>query len=84
MWNLKNNINEQTKQKQTHRHREQTVGCQRGGGLGGLRGQGEEIEKCRSVVTNSRGDAKYSAGSTANNTVVTVGGARWVLDYQSL
>ena len=31
MWNLKKNINEQTKQKQTHRYREQTDGCQRGG-----------------------------------------------------
>ena len=36
MWNLKNKINEQTKQKQTHGHREQTDDCQRGGGLGGV------------------------------------------------
>ena len=34
MWNLKSNINEQIKQKQTHRYREQTDGFQRGGGLG--------------------------------------------------
>ena len=34
LWNLKNKINEQTKQKQTHRYREQTDGCQMGGGLG--------------------------------------------------
>ena len=34
MWNVKNNINKQTKQKQTHRYREQTDGCQRRGGLG--------------------------------------------------
>ena len=27
MWNLKNNTNEQTKQKQTPRYREQTDGC---------------------------------------------------------
>ena len=32
MWNLKNKINEQTKQKQTHTSREQTVGCQIVGG----------------------------------------------------
>ena len=35
MWNLKydrNNLS--TKQKQTHRHREQTCGCQRGQGEG--------------------------------------------------
>ena len=30
-WNLKNNINEQTKQKQTHRYREENDGCQREG-----------------------------------------------------
>ena len=35
MWNLKNNINEQIKQEQTHRYREQIEGCQRGRGLGG-------------------------------------------------
>ena len=35
MWNLESKINEQTKQKQTHRHREQTSGCQRGRGLEG-------------------------------------------------
>ena len=34
MWNLINKMNEQTKLKQTHRYREQTGGCQRGGGLG--------------------------------------------------
>ena len=30
MWNLKNNTNEYTKQKQTHRLRKQTYGYQRG------------------------------------------------------
>ena len=34
LWNLKNKINEQTKLKQIHRHREQTGGCQREGFLG--------------------------------------------------
>ena len=33
LWNLKNNINEQTNQKQTHRYRAHTDGCQRGGRL---------------------------------------------------
>ena len=32
MWNLKNKTNEQTEQKPAHRYREQTGGCQRGGG----------------------------------------------------
>ena len=34
LWNLKNNEGEQTKQEWTHRHREQTDSCQRGGKLG--------------------------------------------------
>ena len=34
MWNLKNNINEQTKQKQTHRYKEQTDGFGGGGNSG--------------------------------------------------
>ena len=34
MWNVKNKINEQTKQKEAHRHREQTYGSQREGYLG--------------------------------------------------
>ena len=34
MCNLKNIINEQTKQRQTHRYREQIDGCQMGEGLG--------------------------------------------------
>lgn len=31
MWNLQNKTNEQTKLKQSHRHREGPGGCQRGG-----------------------------------------------------
>ena len=34
MWKIKNETKEQTKQKQTHRYREKTSGCQ-GEGLGG-------------------------------------------------
>ena len=30
-WNLKNKTNQPTKQKQTQRHKEQMVDCQRGG-----------------------------------------------------
>ena len=33
MWNLKYDTDESMKQEQTHRHREQTGGCQ-GGGVG--------------------------------------------------
>ena len=42
MWNLKNQTNEQTEQKQSHWYREQIGGCQRGGGMGsGEIGQGD-------------------------------------------
>ena len=34
MWNLKHNTNISMKQKQTHRQREQTCGCQGGEGVG--------------------------------------------------
>ena len=42
MWNPKNKINEQEKQKQTHRYREQTDRSQRGGVLGE---KGERIKR---------------------------------------
>ena len=29
---------------------------------------------------NSHGDVKYSIGNIVNNTVITMDGARWVLD----
>ena len=54
MWNLKNKENKQTKQKKTHRHREQTVGCQMWavrGRFGRLDEKGEGIKKYKSVVT---------------------------------
>ena len=41
-----NNINEQTKQEQTHRYREQTNGCQRGGRAWGL---GKKVKELRSM-----------------------------------
>ena len=58
MWNLKNNINEQTRQKQSHRYREQTVGCQRRRGWGAwgvaeLGKNSEGIKKYRSQLQNS-------------------------------
>ena len=42
MWNLKNKINEETKQKQTHRYREQT-------GLPDARGLGEWVKKAKGL-----------------------------------
>ena len=40
MWNIKyDKMNLSTKQKQTHRHREQTCGCLGGAGWGGMDGE---------------------------------------------
>ena len=50
MWNLKNKINEQAKQKQTHRYREQTDDYQMGGGSG-MGGKCEGIKKEKLPVT---------------------------------
>ena len=47
-WNPKNKINEQTKLKQTHRHREPIDGCQSQGQVGAL---GEGLKKYEWVVT---------------------------------
>ena len=63
---VKNNINEQTKQKQIHRYRKQTHGCQRAGGVEGMGKKGEGIEKHR-LVFNSPGYVKYSTGNTVND-----------------
>ena len=51
VWNLKNNVNEQTKQKQIHRYREQIDGCQKGRRLEDWVKKGEGIEKYKLVVT---------------------------------
>ena len=50
MWNLKNKINEQTKQKQTHTYWEQTECCQMRGGFGGMCEKDIEIKEYRLVV----------------------------------
>ena len=48
MWNLKNKINKQTKQKQIHRCGEQTDVCQRGEGMDE---KAEGIKKYKLAVT---------------------------------
>ena len=51
MWNLKSKINEQTKQKQTHGHRDETDdGCQSEQSFGGLHQKGEGVKKYKLVV----------------------------------
>ena len=62
----------QVKQKQTHRYREQTNGC-----------QVDKVKRLRSTdwwLQNSRGDVKPSTGNTVNNTAITMCGARWGLE----
>ena len=52
MWNLKNKINEQADQKQTHRYREHFDGCQMKGGLKRcIKKISEGIKKYKLVVT---------------------------------
>ena len=51
MWNLKNKINKQTKQKQNRRYREQTDDFQMGGGFSPLDERGEVIKKYKLEVT---------------------------------
>ena len=46
MWNLKNNINQQAEQKQTHRYRERFYGYQMGERLGGWV---KKLKGCRST-----------------------------------
>ena len=64
MWNLKNKISEQTKQKQTHRYREQTDSCQRGGDFRGLGEKGEEIKQRKILIDT-------------DNSVVVTRGKEW-------
>ena len=50
MWNLKNKINKQTKQKQTHRYREHLMVARWERGLGRMDEKGE-IKKYKLLVT---------------------------------
>ena len=57
MWNLKSKTNEQTKQKQSHRYREQTDGCQRGRNGGEERNRWERLRG-----TNFQSENKWVKG----------------------
>ena len=70
IYNLKNKINEETKLKQTYRHREETDGWQRGRETGE---KGERIKKYKLVVINRYGDVKYNIGNTVNVVITTYG-----------
>ena len=75
-WNLKNNINEQTKLKQTHRYTEQTDGYQRGGGLKNWMKKVKELRSTDWFLQNSHRDVKCSIGNIVNNIVIMMCGAR--------
>lgn len=70
--------NKQSKQKQTHRYREQTDGCQTGGGSGGWMKKVKGLRSTNWQLHNSHGNVNYSIGNTVNNTIITMYGARAV------
>ena len=77
MWNL-NNINEQRKLKQTHRHREQTGGCQRERGLGDWGGKVKRLRSTDWYLQNSHGEvSKLTIGNTVNDIAVSMNDASW-------
>ena len=82
MWNLKNKINEQMKQEKTHRCREQTDDCQSGGKLGDWMKKVKGLGSTSWGFQNSHRDLKYSLGNVVTNIVITMHGARWVLEIK--
>ena len=80
LWDLKNEIKEPTKQKQTHRHREQTDGHQMGGRLGGWVKKVKGYGRAGGKLQDSHGDVQDSTGNRLNNNVITICGSRWLLE----
>lgn len=52
----------------------------RGAGVQGLVQSGEGIQRCKLVVPEYSGDVKDSTGNTVSGTVITMCGARWILE----
>ena len=71
MWNLKNEINEHTKQKQTHR--EQSDDSQREGGLEAWLWKVKGLRNTDQWLQESR-DVKYSIGNIVSIIVTTMYG----------
>ena len=80
MESKKDKINQQTKQKQTHRYREKTDGCQMEGGLGNWVKNVKGLRSTNWLLQNNHRDVRYSIGNVVNNTVITMYGATWLLD----
>ena len=72
--------------KQTHKTRnkpgdtENKLKFAKGEGVGGLGVKGEGLNSTNGQLRSSHRDVKYSTGNTVNNIVITVHGARWVLN----
>ena len=75
-----NSVIEQTKQKQTHRYTEQNDGCQMGAGLGDWVTKLKGWRSTDWQLQNSHADVKCSAGNRVKIVVITMCGARWVLE----
>ena len=75
MWDLKNKINEQTKQKQISRYREHFDG------FGEMGDKGEGLRSALASYENSHRDVKCSTGNAVSNLVITVCAVRWALDF---
>ena len=75
MWNLRNNIKEQTRQKQDS---ENKLMISRWEGVGWKRGRDYDVQITWNK--NSHGNVKYNIGTIVSNIVITMYGARWVLD----
>ena len=80
MWNLKDKINKQTKQKHIHRCREQAEGGQRGGRLGRWVKRAKGLRSADCWLQNSHGGVKYSLGNILNNIPLTMCAVRWVVN----
>ena len=80
MWNLKNKINTQTKLEQIYRYGEHTVEYPRGGKLVGWMKKLKGLRSTDWQLQNSHKDIKYIIRTILNNTVITMYGARLVVE----
>ena len=55
----------------SHRHREQTADCQRGGVFGSWVKKVKGLRNTKWKLQNSHGDVKYSVGNIVNNIITT-------------
>ena len=79
MWNLKNKINKQNRNRLIDM--ESRLAVARGaGGSGGWVKKGKGLRSTNWWLQNSPRDVKLSTGNVVNNIVITMCGARWALE----